>query len=178
MRASARDLVVTAQGARFMGRTIPCALGRGGIGPKQGEGDRITPVGRWRLLTVFYRAARLPPPEGRLPTFPTGLFDGWSDDPKDLFYNKRIRPMRPRSSHENLRRPDPLYDIVVTTDFNTRPVIPGAGSAIFLHVWRAPRAPTAGCIAFRVADLRWILARWQARSYLVIAGQDRPAPRK
>jgi L,D-peptidoglycan transpeptidase YkuD (ErfK/YbiS/YcfS/YnhG family) len=46
-------------------------------------------------------------------------------------------------------------------------VVPGRGSAIFLHVWRKPRHPTAGCIAFARDDLAWILAHWQRASRVV-----------
>jgi L,D-peptidoglycan transpeptidase YkuD (ErfK/YbiS/YcfS/YnhG family) len=69
-----------------------------------------------------------------------------------------------------MRRGDGLYDLCAVTDHNTDPVVPGAGSAIFVHVWRRPRFPTAGCVAFARADLCWILARWTPRSRLVIRG--------
>jgi L,D-peptidoglycan transpeptidase YkuD (ErfK/YbiS/YcfS/YnhG family) len=49
-------------------------------------------------------------------------------------------------------------------------VVAGRGSAIFLHVWRRPRHPTAGCIAFRRADLAWILARWTPRCRVAVEG--------
>ena len=37
------DLIVTRWGARFMGRTFPCSLGRGGIVPARAkrEGDEV-----------------------------------------------------------------------------------------------------------------------------------------
>ncbi len=50
------------------------------------------------------------------------------------------------------------------TGHNADPVAPGAGSAVFVHLWRRPRWPTAGCIAFRRPDLEWILARWRPGS--------------
>src|SRR5258707_3597249 len=42
---------------------------------------------------------------------------------------------------------EPLYDLVVVIGYNTDPVVPGRGSAIFLHVAREDFTPTAGCIA-------------------------------
>ena len=42
---------------------------------------------------------------------------------------------------------EPLYDLVVVIGYNTDPVVPGRGSAIFLHVAREDFAPTAGCVA-------------------------------
>jgi L,D-peptidoglycan transpeptidase YkuD (ErfK/YbiS/YcfS/YnhG family) len=50
---------------------------------------------------------------------------------------------------------DGLYDLVVVIGYNTDPVVPGRGSAIFLHVARPDFSPTAGCIAIE----RDVLAR-------------------
>ena len=63
-----------------------------------------------------------------------------------------------------------MYDLVAVTDWNRHPAVKGRGSAIFLHVWRKPRHPTAGCVAFRRGDLSWILARWTARDRVVVRG--------
>lgn len=150
-------------GARFRGRRIACAIGRGGIGRKRREGDGVTPAGSHRIEAVRVRADRLRVAGAR----PIGPADGWSDDPADPAYNRPVR--RPhRFGHEALRRSDRQYDLVAVLDFNRRPVVPGRGSAIFLHVWRRPRHPTAGCVAFRQADLAWILAHWGPRSRVVI----------
>jgi L,D-peptidoglycan transpeptidase YkuD (ErfK/YbiS/YcfS/YnhG family) len=164
------DLVVGRWGARFGGRRLPCAVGRGGIGDKRAEGDGVTPAGRHRLEAVLARQDRLP--RGlvrRLGAQAIGPGDGWSDDPADPRYNRRVR--RPhRFGCEALRRADRQYDIVGVLDWNRAPVVPGRGSAIFLHVWRAPRRPTAGCIAFTRSDLVWVLARWTPRSRVVVRG--------
>ena len=63
-------------------------------------------------------------------------------------------------------------DLVAVTDWNRHPVVAGRGSAIFLHVWRKARHPTAGCIAFRRGDLAWILARWTRRDRVVVRGES------
>ena len=52
-----------------------------------------------------------------------------------------------------------LYDLVVVIGHNDDPVVPGAGSAVFLHVARDDWGPTAGCIAFKREDLLTILAQ-------------------
>ena len=166
-RARACDLVVTRWGARFMGRTLPCAIGRGGIAVAKREGDGATPAGRWRLLALRWRADRLARPAAAgLPTRRIGPRDGWSDDPRDPRYNRPVRLPR-RFSAERLRRGDRLYDLVVETDHNAS-AAPGDGSAIFLHLWKAPRRPTAGCVALRRRDLLFILARWSPRARLVV----------
>jgi L,D-peptidoglycan transpeptidase YkuD (ErfK/YbiS/YcfS/YnhG family) len=157
------DLVVGRWSAPFPGRAFPVATGRGGIGVKRREGDRVTPAGTHRLLVTRHRPDRLRAPLAA----PIGPRDGWSDDPNDPAYNRPVRRPHP-FSHEALRRADRQYDLIAITDWNANPVLPGAGSAIFLHVWRAPRHPTSGCIAFRAGDLAWILARWSPRSRILV----------
>ena len=161
-------LHVTRWQARFAGRRFPCATGRGGIGTKRREGDGITPAGRHRIEAILLRPDRrhgLAPGDGcRI-----GPRDGWSDDPADPAYNRPVR--RPHSfSHEALHRADPQYDLVAILDWNRHPPEAGRGSAIFLHVWRRPRHPTAGCIAFRRPDLAWILHRWTSHSRVIVTG--------
>ena len=48
---------------------------------------------------------------------------------------------------------DAVYDLIVVIGYNFAPVVPGAGSAIFLHVARPDFSPTAGCVAIDKAAL-------------------------
>jgi L,D-peptidoglycan transpeptidase YkuD (ErfK/YbiS/YcfS/YnhG family) len=162
----AGDLVITQWSARFRGRRFPCVTGHGGIGHKPGEGDGITPLGTFQIIEILARPDRF---RHDFPVTyrPVGLTDGWSDDPRDPAYNRAV-VLPHRYSAEPLRRPDPLYDLIAVLDFNRSPTVPGKGSAIFLHVWRKPRHPTAGCVAFRRSDLAWILGHWTTGSRVVI----------
>lgn len=163
------DLIVGPQGrARFGGRILPCAIGRGGITRDKREGDGATPAGIWRIEGGYYRADRMARPATALPLIPTGPRDGWSDDPGDsAAYNGPVHLPYP-CSHERMRRGDTLYDLVLVLDHNRHPSEPGAGSAIFVHCWRGPRYPTAGCLAFALPDLRRIVERWTPRSRVII----------
>ena len=163
------DLVVTRQGARFMGRRFPCAIGRGGILParRKREGDGATPDGVHRIVGMLYRPDRMTAPADW--ALPIGPADLWSDDSADPDYNLMVRAPH-RYSHERLRRADPLYDLVIITDWNWPHAEPGRGSAIFIHAWRRPRYPTAGCVAFDRADLRWIAARLTHQTRLIVRG--------
>jgi L,D-peptidoglycan transpeptidase YkuD (ErfK/YbiS/YcfS/YnhG family) len=163
------DLVVGPWGAQFLGRRFPCSIGRGGIIPAmvKTEGDGASPAGVWRLTGLFWRADRSLRPLTVLSAVPLGLQQGWAEDPQDSDYNHPIKHPHTFPA-DRMTRGDPLYDICAITDHNAAPVVPGAGSAIFVHLWRRPRWPTAGCIAFRRTDLEWILARWQPKSRLVI----------
>lgn len=157
-------MVVTKWGARFGGRHVPCAIGRGGISEEKQEGDGASPAGVWRLVGGMYRADR-----GVMHGLPAaGHNDLWSDDVRDPAYNHQVRGPGYSFGHETLRRADPLYDIVLFSDWNWPDARPGKGSAIFVHLWRRPRYPTAGCIAFSRPDLEWILARWTPQSRIFV----------
>lgn len=160
------DLVLTPVGLRFGGRVFPCAIGRGGVSRHKREGDGATPVGVHRLVGMLYRPDRMARPAGwALPIRPR---DGWSDDVSDPDYNLMIT--RPHGyGHERLWRADPLYDLVILTDWNWPYPRKGAGSAIFLHQWRGPGRPTEGCVALSREDLRWIAARIRFETRLIVA---------
>jgi L,D-peptidoglycan transpeptidase YkuD (ErfK/YbiS/YcfS/YnhG family) len=161
------DLVVTRWGARFMGRRFPCATGRGGITLAKREGDGATPAGTHHFVGLLYRPDRLAAaqlPDWALATSPCDL---WSDDGRDPDYNLMVRAPHPWG-HERLRRPDPLYDLILITDWNWPHAVPGQGSAIFVHAWRRPRFPTAGCVAFSPRDLLWIARRIRHQTKLII----------
>jgi L,D-peptidoglycan transpeptidase YkuD (ErfK/YbiS/YcfS/YnhG family) len=161
------DIVVTRWGARFMGRRFPVSIGRGGIVPARAkrEGDGATPAGVHTLTGMLYRADRLTrPADWALPLTPADL---WSDDPADPDYNLPVRVPH-AYSHERLMRADPLYDLILLTDWNWPQAEPGRGSAIFVHTWRRPRHPTAGCVAFARADLLWIAPRIRHQTRLIV----------
>ncbi len=161
------DLVITPMGALFRGRRLPCTVGRGGIvaASAKREGDGATPAGVHRLVGMLYRPDRLErPADWALPIGPSDL---WSDDPRDEDYNLMVRAPH-RFSHERLRRPDPMYDLVILTDWNWPHAEPGRGSAIFIHQWRRPGAPTAGCIGLSRRDLHWIAPRITHQTRLIV----------
>ncbi|PRY81826.1 L,D-transpeptidase-like protein [Marivita geojedonensis] len=155
-------MVLTRQGLRFMGRMWPCTIGKGGIRADKREGDGATPVGVHRIVGFLYRPDRMARPvDWALPIRPGDL---WSDDPTHEDYNLLVRAPYPYS-HETLRRADPLYDLVLLTDWNWPRAEKGRGSAIFLHRWRRPGYPTEGCVAFRPDHLKRIagLIRYETR---------------
>ncbi|MEM9148126.1 MAG: L,D-transpeptidase family protein [Pseudomonadota bacterium] len=167
LRARRTDLVISRWQARFLGRIFPCAVGRSGIiaASAKREGDGATPAGRYRILSVFGRHDRAKMPEGAILS-PLKLV--WCDDPSDPRYNQGMLAASAAGHPERLRRSDPLYDLVAVIDHNWPDPQPGYGSAIFLHCWRKPRHPTAGCVAFARVDLDWILRRWSPSSRVVI----------
>jgi len=128
------------------------ACGRGGVRAGKREGDGATPAGRFPLLFGLYRADRVAIPPTALPTTRLAPGDAWVDDPADPRYNRLVS--LPYPAHlEQMWRADGLYDVVVVIGYNMDPVVPGAGSAIFLHIARTDFSPTEGCIAIERAVL-------------------------
>ncbi len=162
------DMVVTRWGARFMGRRFPVSIGRGGMTDDKCEGDGATPRGIWRLVGGKYRSDRVTHPDGMMCLDPIAPDDIWSDDPSDTSYNHPLRAASYPMSHEKLHMTARLYDVVLYSDWNFPNAVPLRGSAIFVHQWRKPRHPTAGCLAFAPKDLRWILARWTPQSRIFV----------
>ncbi len=158
-----------AQGKLCLGPLrLPCAIGRGGRRPKLREGDGITPLGRWPVRQVLYRADRMRRPATRLPVRAIRPGDGWCDDPADRNYNRLVQLPFPRS-HEGLWRHDQLYDLVVVLGYNDRPRSLWRGSAIFMHLARPGYTPTAGCIALSRGDMLKLLARLRPGDLVIVA---------
>ncbi len=144
---------------RFGTLSFPCALGRSGIRNPKREGDGATPAGQFPLREVRYRPDHLPgPPQSALPVVASKPTDGWCDDPADPNYNRLVQLPYPHSA-ERMWRDDQLYDVLAVIGYNDAPPVPGAGSAIFLHVMRPDGGPTSGCIALARDHLLAVLAR-------------------
>jgi L,D-peptidoglycan transpeptidase YkuD (ErfK/YbiS/YcfS/YnhG family) len=165
------DIIVRSEGAIHVADwgagPRRCAVGRSGIGEKLREGDGLTPVGRWPLRRVLYRKDRLEAPATRLPLAEIGKDDAWCDVPGDPNYNRLVR-LPYASVDERLWREDSLYDLIVVVGFNDDPVVPGKGSAIFLHLARPDYRPTQGCVAFAREDLFEAVAQLAPANRLIV----------
>lgn len=160
-----QDLVVTPTGVRFLGRVYPCTIGRGGITKSKREGDSATPAGVHDIVGMLYRPDRMAQPaDWAVPIRPGDL---WCDDPGHEDYNLMVRAPFPASA-ERLRRADPLYDLVIVTDWNWPRAVRGRGSAIFIHRWRRAGAPTEGCIGLRPDHLEQVAAKIRHGTRLIV----------
>ncbi|MFE3057037.1 L,D-transpeptidase [Nocardia sp. NPDC059239] len=133
-------------------------VGAQGIGPTSESATR-SPAGIWTLTEAF----GISPSNGtRLPYRRVTPSDWWVSDTKSPFYNTHYTcapgtcPFD-ESAGEDLGTAGPAYDHAVVIDYNRSPVVPGAGSAYFLHV--GDGTPTAGCVALPGADLDRVM-RW------------------
>ncbi len=160
------DLVLTRAGLRFQGQVFPCTIGKAGVTRRKAEGDGATPAGVHRIVGMLYRPDRMAAPTDWAK--PIGPLDLWSDDPRHEDYNMMVRAPYPHG-HEKLRRADPLYDLVILTDWNWPYPVKGRGSAIFIHQFRRPGYPTEGCIALSRRDLHRIAPKIKHRTRLIVA---------
>lgn len=113
------------------------------------------------MLGVLYRADRVARPITELPVVALERDMAWSDDPLDPAYNQPVR-LPCFGSCENLWLESHVYDLLVVTSYNRAPVVPGRGSAIFVHLLATDAEgnvlPTAGCLGLQEAPLRQLLS--------------------
>jgi len=165
------DLIVTSapDGARLNwgAGEKRAAIGPAGIAVKGGEGDGITPRGRFAVREIFYRADRIAAPRTSLPLRRIAPDDGWCDAPSDPNYNRLVKLPYPASA-EHMWREDHLYDLVAVLGYNDDPVVAGKGSAIFLHLAKPDYSPTQGCVALAIGDLLEAIEQLQPGDQVVI----------
>ena len=95
-------------------------------------------------------------PQTGLPVSAISPNDGWCDAPNDAAYNQAVS-LPYTASAESLWRDDNVYDLIVVLGHNDSPVVPGCGSAIFIHVAQPDYAATEGCVALALEDLLEVL---------------------
>lgn len=152
---------------RHGGVAVPCSVGRSGLARDKHEGDGATPTGRFAIRRLLFRADRLPRPVTKLPVSEIAKDDGWCDDMAHPQYNQQVK-LPFAASHEELWRVDNLYDLIVVLGHNDTPVIPGLGSAVFLHVRSPDGGATAGCVAIARDDLLAVLREVDTGSFIDI----------
>ena len=146
---------------------VPCAIGKNGISRNKLEGDGCTPIGEYKFDKILYRRDKLGEINFKIESFDISQDDGWCDDPNSIYYNQLIRfPFK--ESAEHLYRDDDIYDIVCVLNYNTSPVVPNKGSAIFLHAAHFDYRGTAGCIAVKLKTLRTIAEKIVPGSSIII----------
>ncbi|MBA3397940.1 MAG: hypothetical protein H0T89_35275 [Deltaproteobacteria bacterium] len=120
----------------------------GAAGPVKREGDRKAPAGVFGVRELYGYGH---PKPAAAPLRYTEVDARWKcvDDPASRHYARivdRSAVTVDWKSAEDMRRPDELYRWVVDVAHNPGHA-PGAGSCIFLHVWRDATSPTVGCTA-------------------------------
>jgi len=136
---------------------LPALIGRNGFAPpgEKKEGDGKTPSGVFALKRTFGYASQI---DSRMPYRQAGEEDIWVDDAYSPDYNQWVRKGETAAaSFEDMKREDDCYKYGIVIEYNTDPIVKGAGSAIFLHVRRGEHIPTLGCVALSESDLLKVL---------------------
>jgi L,D-peptidoglycan transpeptidase YkuD (ErfK/YbiS/YcfS/YnhG family) len=150
-------------------------VGDTGISTHKVEGDGATPAGAFWIGSVMYGNAKNPGVQYPYHRFVCG--DWWDEDPASRWYNefKHIacgsRPAWTYVNSEALWTETTAYQSFAFIKYNTDPVVPGRGSAIFLH--DNIGAPTVGCVSLAPARLDSVLD-WMRPSDrpLIVIGTD------
>lgn len=161
-------------GATGWKQTWACAdavAGRAGFAPPgaKREGDGCSPSGIFGISLAFGYA---PTGETALPYRCCTATDLWIDDPESPDYNRWVTAPHPARSAERMRRADALYEFGLVLDYNRGPVVPGVGSAIFVHVRNPQGTGTAGCLALPRAEMIALLRRLQPGAVAVFNPRD------
>ena len=128
-----------------------CSIGKKGLSRNKVEGDKKTPIGLYELGSVYYREDKIKLPKIKIRSIKIKPQMGWCDDinfPKK--YNKPVK-INQNVRHEKLYRKDKKYDVLIPIKYNSKKIIVGKGSCIFIHLTSNYKS-TAGCIALKKKD--------------------------
>ena len=173
----------TERGWQQVGLSFPVVVGRSGLGwgrgltnmppsikPQKIEGDGRSPAGVFRLSYAFGYAAADKVPEIKLPYVQCTETVECVDDPNSTYYNiikdRRAAEKVDWKSSEKMRLSDNEYKLGIFVEHNASPPQPGAGSCVFMHIWKEPGHPTSGCTAMSEGAIE-ILLGW-------LDGKSRP----
>ncbi len=133
----------------------PGHVGRNGVSAAKVEGDGMTPMGLFAIPSAF---GNEPDPGCLLPYRQATEKSYWVDDPDSASYNMWVEDDGERDwkSAEHISDYSSAYAYAAVIAYNTDPVTPGAGSAIFLHVGSNP---TSGCVSVS-KDNMLLFLRW------------------
>lgn len=135
--------------------SVVAEVGVNGVGPTH-EGAGRTPVGVFTLTRAF---GNEPNNGTRLPYLYVGPDDWWDENPDSPHYNELVvSPVSPGGNSENLYDAGLAYAHAVVINYNTDPIVKGAGSGFFFHV--SMGVPTQGCVAvpenYLTRVMRWL----------------------
>ena len=134
-----------------------CSLGRNGLSKNKIEGDKKTPIGTFKIENLYLRTDRNKKPITKIKCISIKKDMGWCDDPNYAkIYNRLFKIKNKNVKHEKLFRYDRKYDFLIPISYNRKKIIPGKGSAIFLHLTKNYKK-TLGCIALKKNDFLILL---------------------
>lgn len=136
--------------------TVSCEFGTKGIA-QQGEkmeGDGKTPCGQYLIGPAFGYDKDIP---SSLEFIVLTDNQYWVTDSNSEYYNQLVDFHPQGLDFEKMKRGDYLYKYGIIVQYNTKNIVKGKGSAIFIHVERGHGMPTAGCIAMSEANIKKLI---------------------
>lgn len=156
-----------------IGDPIPVMLGESGMAwgiglnpertPSKVEGDLKAPAGIFSLGTAFGFASKIEMSHLKIEYLPIDPFTEAVDDMQSQYYNCIVNTqdvMVDWKSSEKMSL-EPSYSLGFVVNHNFPNPKPGAGSAIFFHVWDGD--PTRGCTSMSLENMASLLS-WLDRS--------------
>jgi L,D-peptidoglycan transpeptidase YkuD (ErfK/YbiS/YcfS/YnhG family) len=135
-------------------------IGANGFSDHKREGDNTTPIGIFSISPITYGNEPNPGVRGTYHQLVCG--DWWDEDPTSPAYNTfqhvacGTKPPFGGGS-ESLWTETAAYPSFAVVNYNVHPIVPYAGSAIFVHANIG--GPTAGCVSIPLPYLDQML-RW------------------
>lgn len=155
-----------------IGDPIKVSVGRSGLawgiglhgeigveGPSKREGDGCAPAGIFAITELFGYADQQSTlaKSAKLPYRSATRDLKCIDDSSSSYYNRIVDQSCLREidwhSHEDMLRGDACYAVGAVVAHNSHRPLAGAGSCIFIHVWKGEGVPTEGCTAGSFADI-------------------------
>lgn len=149
-------------------------VGKNGITDSKKEGDGKTPTGIYDLGTAFGISSN---PGTKLNYRKINKNDYWVDDSNSKYYNQWVditKVNKDWRSAEHLYSYKTAYKYGVVVNYNMNPIIPGKGSAIFLH--NSTNGPTAGCVSVPESTLVTIMKSIKPSAKILIAKDANSIP--
>lgn len=177
-----------------VGSPLPVRFGKNGLawglglhptevdGPQKREGDGRAPAGVFALGGAYGYAPDIP----RRPSLPyhqVRVNDLWVEDTASPDYNRHLKlpggrgPETEWEKQQQMKQDDPAHSLKLFIAHNAAPgAVPGAGSAIFFHIWREAGAkPSTGCTVMAEPALKELIA-WvdpaQKPVYILLTQDD------
>lgn len=153
-KATANDVKVTLgrTGMAWGAGLQPTSLNTGTL---KREGDGKSPAGIFKLTQLFSYGEL----ETRMDAVRSDSTLYCVDDVNSAYYNQLVstsQVSKDWNSAEEMKRKDNLYKFGVVVAYNAEGR-KGAGSCIFLHIWRDQNKATAGCTAMTESNLLTII---------------------
>lgn len=120
------------------------------------EGDGKSPAGIFKLNRLFSYGEM----EARMDHIEADSTLFCVDDVNSAYYNQLVNTRdteKDWNSAEEMRRTDHQYKFGVVVAYNTEGIKKGAGSCIFLHIWKSPENTTSGCTSMTESNLLTIM---------------------